>query len=1041
MAEENLVEGIEADDVYVGNGVAREFPITFTFSNESEVAVFLNGQVIRRGYKVEDGNVVFTIAPANGDVVSILKIDLSGYIKEDEVREVEEETETNTNTNVHNQASQEHIKINPVQTKVKYTGNGVVYEFPTIFAFFEDDNVVVYLNGVILNGGYSVTGVGETDGGLVIFDTPPAEGDKIVILRKVVVERVTDFQEGGSFRAKNINDEFDRMTAFCQQIEEEISRCVKVEVTDDQDPKELIDKVFDQLDLATEVGEQAIKTAQETQELVEGSKALIEQETQTAIENLSVASEGYIEKSRIWAEGEQAEVQELGGNLSSRGFADFAYAMAYAPEDVPVDQSGMIAMNLIKGDKGDAGTDGEDGKDGAGIEIGDIGVAVFGIDESKNLRRYLNGQIILQEHFESFTKIVKEKLDLFPGLFATEENWQAEVTNSKLGQCGKFVVNDEAGTIRLPKVVNINGLQDLSLMGSIKYESLPTHRHQLVSVYEGNVGNGGGTHGFINAAGTSTSRVYTDTDYSYAGNIYNNSTYQDNAPVQQEAIQYPYFIQVATAQEATIDVSRELQLNNPFFFGMSQYFESDPKNASWLLSDGSFYSGNVYKSFYEWLVKEYNHPDCMPNKINVKTSGGVSIVDGVARIPDLNSVITLPRNFHNSTKSWEILLKIRTSDDVTSTQTLVGRAIANQFSLQVYIQSGVFGLNLSGNGTTWNIKQNIEGGSVSPNTEYWVKTYWNGSTYGLEYSTNGISYTSAITVSSTTAMYSGVLFYLGSNLSTSGGNANLFLGELDLNKSIITIGGELYWRGVSKAVNKVSDIYTDYDYVIDSSNGIFRLPLKTNLAAGGAVVGNGMTLGLTNGSNNYGLNSDNGGNANRQLWYGGVYGASVGTAASGSYDATGSLGVTTDPLNSGIETSTNGLKLYFYVGETIQDANLIVATGIINEINNKLGRNEADYVTETYTDENGNWYRVYKSGWIEQGGTANGSVNYWDNQLNFIKPMANNKYAVLTSSYILHKPTIRNKTTTGFQVIGQEATDRTYTSAFSGDWMVCGQGA
>jgi hypothetical protein len=70
------------------------------------------------------------------------------------------------------------------------------------------------------------------------------------------------------------------------------------------------------------------------------------------------------EHSRIWAEGEQAEVKELGGELSSMGAADLAYAIANAPEDTPIDASGLFALDVIKGPKGDKGDKGEDGKDG-----------------------------------------------------------------------------------------------------------------------------------------------------------------------------------------------------------------------------------------------------------------------------------------------------------------------------------------------------------------------------------------------------------------------------------------------------------------------------------------------------------------------------------------------------------------------------------------------------------------------------------------------------------------------------------------------------
>ena len=71
---------------------------------------------------------------------------------------------------------------------------------------------------------------------------------------------------------------------------------------------------------------------------------------------------------------------------------------------------------------------------GGGLEIGDIGFAPLGIDETQNKRRYLNGQVISQAQFVSFTNKIKSAIELYPNLATTETNWQAEVTNSKLGQ-------------------------------------------------------------------------------------------------------------------------------------------------------------------------------------------------------------------------------------------------------------------------------------------------------------------------------------------------------------------------------------------------------------------------------------------------------------------------------------------------------------------------------------------------------------------------------------------------------------------------------
>ena len=247
---------------------------------------------------------------------------------------------------------------------------------------------------------------------------------------------------------------------------------------------------------------------------------------------------------------------------------------------------------------------------GGGLEIGDIGFAPLGIDETQNKRRYLNGQVISQAQFVSFTNKIKSAIKLYPNLATTETNWQAEVTNSKLGQCGKFVIDNTAGTIRLPKVVNINGLQDLALMGSIKAESLPN-----ITGFEDIWGIGTGTD---NPSG-SYKKIATgkNADITRGGGQFqtylhefdasgSSSTYQNNAPVQQEAIQYPYYIQVATGVEETLPAIREYKINTPFFFGQSMYSDVAPDNASWLASNGQYNARAVYPDYYDWLVEQMN---------------------------------------------------------------------------------------------------------------------------------------------------------------------------------------------------------------------------------------------------------------------------------------------------------------------------------------------------------------------------------------------------------------------------------------------------
>lgn len=170
------------------------------------------------------------------------------------------------------------------------------------------------------------------------------------------------------------------------------------------------------------------------------------------------------------------------------------------------------------------------------------------------------------------------------------------------------------------------------------------------------------------------------------------------------------------------------------------------------------------------------------------------------------------------------------------------------------------------------------------------------------------------------------------------------------------------------SVKLSTETYTDYDFVLNTSDETFRLPLKTKLASGKSVIGNGMTLGLTDGTNNAGtyfIANDVGLTVRANL-----YGSSVGNTASGtSFTSSKSVGITTDPTKSGLELSDSGLYLYFYVGETVQNANLIDA-GRINEqlsglveVGGSLGMPSNKYVNLTL-GASGDSYTAPANGWL-----------------------------------------------------------------------------
>lgn len=244
-----------------------------------------------------------------------------------------------------------------------------------------------------------------------------------------------------------------------------------------------------------------------------------------------------------------------------------------------------------------------------GGELCDIGLALF-IDESAGMRRLLNGQIL---NIESKYRPFLDKLQLiataYPNILCTETEWQAIKGSSPFGQVGKFVLNyDETGenvvSVRLPAVVNLQGLQDLQYIGDKLEEALP---------------NITGSFGVGDTSGTSTSGVF----YTIAGSRWNegggskgsnpdvgfnasrcSSAYKNNAHVQQEAIQYPYYIQVnLTEYNHMIDVGLVNELKERVYL-----VESWHEQSNWyrIYSDGWCEQGGYYQGTLDgWDTQQF----------------------------------------------------------------------------------------------------------------------------------------------------------------------------------------------------------------------------------------------------------------------------------------------------------------------------------------------------------------------------------------------------------------------------------------------------
>jgi hypothetical protein len=248
----------------------------------------------------------------------------------------------------------------------------------------------------------------------------------------------------------------------------------------------------------------------------------------------------------------------------------------------------------------------------SGLKVGDIGMSLY-IDETKGLRRWLNGQIVaINQNTQGFLTRLKKIVALYPSLLTTEENWQAAKKLSAFGQVGKFVFNyaedgETVESVRLPAVVNVQGLLDLQNLGMTVQAGLPN--------IEGTVYYG---HGYLTDAygafyrgspgslpRTTDGRVETDYNLIFDTSR-SNPIYGATDTVQEEAIQYPYYIQIATGQETEVNITNEIELNNPFFFGMSNYFKFKPNSLSWLKAAGYDEPKAAHPDYYNWILENVN---------------------------------------------------------------------------------------------------------------------------------------------------------------------------------------------------------------------------------------------------------------------------------------------------------------------------------------------------------------------------------------------------------------------------------------------------
>jgi hypothetical protein len=118
------------------------------------------------------------------------------------------------------------MTVENTNNTISYTGNGSVDTFAYDFLVYQESHLFIYFDNILQTVAYTVTDIGEDNGGNVVFDTPPGIGVIIRIDRTVPETQLIEYQEYGPFPAKTNERGLDLLTMAVQQNAREIGRVV-----------------------------------------------------------------------------------------------------------------------------------------------------------------------------------------------------------------------------------------------------------------------------------------------------------------------------------------------------------------------------------------------------------------------------------------------------------------------------------------------------------------------------------------------------------------------------------------------------------------------------------------------------------------------------------------------------------------------------------------------------------------------------------------------------------------------------------------------
>ena len=116
------------------------------------------------------------------------------------------------------------MTVENTNSTISYTGNSSVTTFAYNFLTYSTEHLFIYFDDVLQTSGFTITGIGDDNGGDVTFVSPPTTGVTIRIDRTVPDTQLLAYQEYGPFPAKANERGLDLLTMAVQQTARNFNR-------------------------------------------------------------------------------------------------------------------------------------------------------------------------------------------------------------------------------------------------------------------------------------------------------------------------------------------------------------------------------------------------------------------------------------------------------------------------------------------------------------------------------------------------------------------------------------------------------------------------------------------------------------------------------------------------------------------------------------------------------------------------------------------------------------------------------------------------